>query len=181
MKHKLEESRFLSITSDMQMTPPWWQKARGTKEPLDEDEIGEWKIWLKTQCSKNEKDDGKASGPITSWQIDGEKMETMADFISWAPKLLWTVSTATKLKMLAPWKQSYDKTRQHIKKQRHHILDKGLIVKAMVFPVVMYECWELNHKEGWALKSWCFWIVVLEKILESPLEIKNQGDWTSQS
>ena len=45
------------------------------------------------------------------------------------------------------------------------------VVKAMVFPVVMYKC-ELNHKEGWVLKNWCFWIVVLEKTLESPLNSK---------
>ena len=44
-------------------------------------------------------------------------------------------------------------------------------VKAMIFPVVMYEC-ELDHKEGWVLKNWCFWTVVLEKTLESPLDCK---------
>ena len=52
------------------------------------------------------------------------------------------------------------------------LLTKVCTVKAMVFPVVMYGCvwmWELNHKEGWAPKNWCFWTVVLEKILESPL------------
>ena len=49
--------------------------------------------------------------------------------------------------------------------------DKVHIVKAMVFPVVMYGC-ELDHKEGWVLKNWCFWTVVLEKTLESPLDCK---------
>ena len=56
----------------------------------------------------------------------------------------------------------------HIKKQRHHIANKRR-VKAMVFPVVM---WELNRKEGWAPKNWCLWIVVLGKILESLLDSK---------
>ena len=51
--------------------------------------------------------------------------------------------------MLAPWKKSYDKTKQRTKQQRHHFPDKGSIVKATVFPVVMYGCWELDHKEGW--------------------------------
>ena len=46
-------------------------------------------------------------------------------------------------------------------------------VKAMVFPVVMYGCESWDHKEGWALKNWCFWTVVLEKILESPLDSKD--------
>ena len=45
-------------------------------------------------------------------------------------------------------------------------------VKAMVFPVVMYGCWELDYKESWAQKNWCFWIVVLENTLESPLDCK---------
>ena len=67
-------------------------------------------------------------------------------------------------KMLAPWKESYDKSRQHIKKQRHLLLIKVHIVKALVFPVVMYRC------ESWTIKNWCFGSVVLEKSLESPLD-----------
>ena len=51
------------------------------------------------------------------------------------------------------------------------MLTKVCVVKAMVFPVVMFEC-ELDHKEGWELKNWCFWTVVLEKTLESPLDYK---------
>ena len=49
---------------------------------------------------------------------------------------------------------------------------KVCIVKVMVFPVVMYGCWELDHKESWVLENWCFWTVVLEKTLESPLDCK---------
>ena len=52
------------------------------------------------------------------------------------------------------------------------LLTKVHIVKAMVFPAVMLEMWESDHKKGWALKNWCFWIVVLEKTLESPLDNK---------
>ena len=52
------------------------------------------------------------------------------------------------------------------------LLTKVRIVKLMIFPVVMYECEKLDHKEGWALKNWCFWTVVLEKTLESPLDCK---------
>ena len=64
------------------------------------------------------------SGPITSWQIDGETMETDRLF-SWAPKSLQMVTTAMKLKDLAPWKKSYEKPRQHIKKQSHYFANKG--------------------------------------------------------
>ena len=79
MKHKLE-SRLLeemSITTDMQVTPPYDRNQRGTKEPLDESER-EWKSWLKTQHSKTKI---MASGSTTSQQIDGETMEIMTDFI----------------------------------------------------------------------------------------------------
>ena len=66
-----------------------------------------------------------ASGPITSWQIDGETMETVTDFIFWAPKSLQMVMAAMKLKDTCSWKESYDQPRQHIKKQRHHFAHKG--------------------------------------------------------
>ena len=66
-----------------------------------------------------------ASGPITSWQIDGETMETVADFIFWAPKSLQMVTAAKKLKYPYSLEGSYDQPRQHIKKQRHHFANKG--------------------------------------------------------
>ena len=70
-------------------------------------------------------------------------------------------------KMLISWEKSFDQPRQHIEKQRNYFANK-----AMVFPVVMYECWELDYKESWALKNWCFSTVVLQKTLESPLDCK---------
>ena len=60
-----------------------------------------------------------ASGPITSWQIDGESVETVADFIFWAPKSLQMVTAAMKLKD-TPWKESYDQPRQHIRRRQWH-------------------------------------------------------------
>ena len=86
-----------------------------------------------------------APGPITSWQIDGETVETVSDFIFLAPKSLQMVTVTMKLKTPAPWKKSNDQPRQHIKKQRHHLPTNVHLVKAMVFPV-MYGC-ELDHKE----------------------------------
>ena len=68
----------------------------------------------------------KASSPITSWQIDGETMETVRNFIFLAPKSLQIVTAAMKLKDISPWKKSYDQSRQHIKKQRHYFANKGL-------------------------------------------------------
>ena len=66
-----------------------------------------------------------ASSPITSWQIDGETMETVRDFILGAPKSLQMVTAAMKFKDAFSWKESYDQPRQHNKKQRHYFFSKG--------------------------------------------------------
>ena len=75
-----------------------------------------------------------ASSPITSWQTDGETVETVADFIFLSPKSLYMVTAAMKLKD-TPWKESYDQPREHIKKQWHYFVNKGpSSYKAIVFP-----------------------------------------------
>ena len=66
-----------------------------------------------------------ASGPITSWQIDGETVKTVADIIFWAPKSLQMVTAAMKLKDTYSLEEKYDQPRQHIKKQRHYFANKG--------------------------------------------------------
>ena len=73
---------------------------------------------------------------------------------------------------LAPWKKSYDQPRQHIKKQRHYFADKGLSNQSYGFSSSHVWMWDLDYKESWTLKNWCFWTVVLEKTLESPLDCK---------
>ena len=74
--------------------------------------------------------------------------------------------------MLTPWKKIYDKPRQCIKKQRHHLADKSLYSQNYGFSSSPVQMWELNHKKGWASKKWYFWIVALEKTLESLLDCK---------
>ena len=74
-----------------------------------------------------------ASGPITSWQIDVETAETVLDFIFWAPKSLQMVTAAMKLNDACSLKESYDRPRQHIKKQRHNFDDKGLYSQSYGF------------------------------------------------
>ena len=74
--------------------------------------------------------------------------------------------------MLAPWKKSYDIPRQHIKKQRHYFPKKDLSSQSYGFSSSHVWMWELAYKERWAPKNWCFWIVALEKTLESPLDCK---------
>ena len=73
-------------------------------------------------------------------------------------------------KMLVPWKISYDKLRQHIKKQRHYFAKKGQCCQSYGFSSSHVRMWKSDHKE--APKNWCFWAMVLEKILESPLDCK---------
>ena len=96
----------------------------------------------------------------------------MHQLISWAPKSLWIVIAAMKLKVLAPGKESYDKPRQCIKKQRHHFAEKHLSKSSYGFFSSYVWMWKLKYKESWAPKNWCFWTVVLEKTLESPLDCK---------
>ena len=75
-------------------------------------------------------------------------------------------------KMLAPWKKIYDKHRQSIKKKSHHFVNKGSYSQSYGFSNSHAQMWKLDHKESWVLKNWCFWIVVLEKILESTWDWK---------
>ena len=90
-----------------------------------------------------------------------------------APKSLQMVTAAMKLKgTLTTWKESYDQPRQHIKKQRHCFASKGPSRQSYGFSSSHVWMWELNDKEGWAPKNWCFWTVVLEKTLESLLGCK---------
>ena len=86
-------------------------------KPLDESEKESEKVGLKLNIQKTKM---MASDPITSWQIDGETMETVTDFILGGSKITADGHCSHEIKMLAPWKKSYDSCRQHIKKQRHY-------------------------------------------------------------
>ena len=113
------------------------------------------------------------SSPITSWHIDGEVMETVTDFIFLGSKITADGDCSHEIKKtLAPWKKSYDQPRQRIKKQRHYIANKCLYIKSYGFSSSHLWTLKLDHKESWTLKKWCFWTVVLEKTLESPLDCK---------
>ena len=113
-----------------------------------------------------------ASSPVTSWEIDGETVETVADFILGSPKSLQMVSAAMKLKDAYSLEGSYDQPRQHIKKQRRYFANKDPSSQGYGFSSSHIWMWELDYKESWLPKNWCFWTVVLEKALESPLDCK---------
>ena len=74
--------------------------------------------------------------------------------------------------MLASWKKSYDQPRQHVKRQRHFFANKGSSSQGYGVSSGHVWMWELYYEESWVLKNWCFWTVVLEKTLESPLDYK---------
>ena len=100
---------------------PYGRKRRRTKEPLDESERGEGKVGVKLNIQKTKV---MASSPITSWQVDGERVETVADFIFLGSKITagGDCSHEIKRRLLL---RSYDQPRQHLKKQRHYFANKG--------------------------------------------------------
>ena len=79
--------------------------------------------------------------------------------------------------MLAPWKKSYEQPRQHIKKKRHYFANKGPSSQSYGFSSSHVWMWVLDYKESWAPKNLCFWTVVLEKTLKSPLDCKGNQSW----
>ena len=99
-------------------------------------------------------------------------METVRDFTFVGSKITADGDCSHEIKTLAPWKESYDQPRQNIKKQRHYFANKGPSSQRYGFSNSLVWMWELDYKESWALKNWCFWTVVLEKTLESPLDCK---------
>ena len=110
-----------------------------------------------------------ASGPITSWQIDGE---TVADFIFLGSRITVDGDCSHEIKRRLLLGRKVMTNLDNILKSRDITLPtKVHLVRAMVFPFIMYGC-ELDYKESWAPKNWCFWTVVLEKTLESPLDCK---------
>ena len=102
----------------------------------------------------------------------GKRWKLWQILFSWAPNQCKYWLQPWNLKMFTPWKKSYDKPRQHTKRQRHHFADKGLYNQRYGFSRSHIQMWELGHKEGWAPKNWCFLTMVLEKTLKSPLDCK---------
>ena len=139
---------------------------RETKEPVDESEREEWK----TQHSKKE-DHGiwfcyfKAN----RWGNNGNSDRLY--FLGLQNQCRWWLQPWNQ-KTLAPWKKSCDQPGQHIKKQRRYFANKSLYSQSYSFSSSHVWMWELDYKESWVPKNWCFWTVVLENIPESPLGCK---------
>ena len=113
-----------------------------------------------------------ASSPITSWQIDGETMEAVTDFIFLGSKITADGDCSHEIKRHLLLGRKAMTHLDNIKKQRHDITTKGPSSQSYGFFSGHVWMWELDHKESWVPKNWCFWTAVLEKTLESPLGCK---------
>ena len=152
------------------MTLPYGRKWRRTKEPLDESKEESEKVSLKLNIQKTKI---MAYGPITSQQTDGETMEIVRGFIFLGSKITADGDCSHLIKRRLLLGRKVMTNLDSILKSRDITLPtKVCLVKAMVFPVVMYGCENWDYKESWAPKNWWFWTVVLEKTLESPLDCK---------
>ena len=113
-----------------------------------------------------------AHGPITSRQIDGEIMETVIDFICLGSKIIVEGDCSDDIKRSLLLGRKAMTNLGSILKNRHHFANKDLYSQSYGFSTSHVWMWELDHKEGWAPKNWCFQTVLLEKTLDSPLESK---------
>ena len=139
------------IGKDSDAWSDWGQEEKGTTE----DEMAGWHHWLDGHEWVN-------SGSLWWTGRPGvlRFMETQRVRHDWANELNWTL-----------WKESYDQLRQRIKK-RHYFANKDPSSQGYGFSSGHVWMWELDYKESWEPKNWCFWTVVLEKTLESPLDCK---------
>ena len=146
------------------MTPPLCRKWRRTKEPLGESETGEWKVGLQLNVQKTKI---IVSIPITSWQIDGETVETVADFIFLGSKITADGDCSHKIKRCLLLGRKAMTNLDSILESRDIILPtKVHLVKAIFFPVVMYgwESWTIKkaeHQRIDAFELWCWRTLLL--------------------
>ena len=149
------------------MTPPLWQKVKRNSLLMKKESK---KAGLKLNIQKTKI---MASSPITSRQTDGETMETVIDFIFLGTKITADGNCSHEIKRHLLLGKKAMTNQDNILKSRDVTLPtKVHLVKAMVFSSSHVWMWELDYKESWELRNWCFWTVVLEKTFESPLECK---------
>ena len=136
----------------------WWRCNRKVKKLA-------WNSILKN--TKN-----MASSCITSWQTDGERMETVTDFIFWGSKFTADGNCSHEIKRHMLLGRKAMTNLDIIKKQRHYFANKDPSSQSYGFSSSRVWIWELDYKESWVPKNWCFWTEVLKKTLEGPLDCK---------
>ena len=122
-------------------------------------------VGLKLNIQKNKI---MTSGPITLWQINGETMEIVREFILGAPKSLQMVTAVMKSKDTCSLEEKLLQPRQHIKKQRHYFANKCPSSWSYGFSSSHVWMWELDYKESWAPKNWCFELWCWRRLLRVP-------------
>ena len=140
----------ISTTLDMQVMTFFGRKWRGTKKPIDEGERGEWKSCLKTQYSKTKI---MASNPIKSQQIEGEKVEAIRDFLFLGSKITVNGDCGHEIKRCLLLGKKTLTNLDSVFKSRHHFAGKGSYSQSYGFSSSHVQVWELDPKEGWALKN----------------------------
>ena len=113
-----------------------------------------------------------ASGPITSWQIDAEAMETARDFVLRGSKIIADSFCSHEIRRHLLLGRKSMTNLESILKSRHYLANKGLSSQSYDFSSSNVQVWHLDYKESWVPKNWCFWTVELDKTLESPLDCK---------
>ena len=153
------------------MTPPFMAESEEELKSLlmkVKEESEKVRLKLNIQRTKI-----MASGPITSWQIDGETVKTVADFIFLGSKITADGDCSHEIKRRLLLGRKAMTNLDSILESRDITLPTKIhLVKALVFSSSHVWMWELDYKESWELKNWCFWTVMLEKTLESPLDSK---------
>ena len=157
-----------STTLDADDTTPMVEGEEELKSFLMKVKEESEKVGLKLNIQKTKI---MASGPVTSWQIDGETVETVSDFILGDSKITADSDCSHEIKRLLLLGRKGMTNLDSILQSRD-IANKGLFSQSYDFSSTHVWMWELEYKESWVLKNWCFWSVVLEKTLESPLDYK---------
>ena len=149
------------------MTPPFWQKGKKNwRASCWKCKRRVKKVGLKLNSQKTKI---MASGPITSWQIE---WETVTDFIFWGSKITADADCSHEIKRCLLLGRKVMTNLESTLKSRHYFADKGPSSQSYGFSSSHVWMWDLDYKDSWMPKNWCFWTVVLEKTLESPLNCK---------
>ena len=169
MKHKLKIKIAWRSINNLRYTDGTTLKAENEEELKSLlMKVREWKAGLKLNIQKTKI---MASGPITSWQIDGKKVETVTDFIFLGFKITVDGDFSHEIKRcFLLGRKSMTKLDNILKTRDISLLTKVHLVKGLIFPVVMYGCESWTTKKAEGRRIWCFQTVVLEKTLESPLD-----------
>ena len=147
---------------------PYGGECRGTKKTLNEIERGEWIIWLKLNIQKT----NHGIQSITSWQIDEETVQTVMDFIFVGSKITADGDCNHEIKRHLLLGRKDMTNLDSILKSRDIALSANVLL--VVYGLSSGHVWmlKLDYKESWVQANWCFWTVVMEKTVESPVECK---------